>query len=235
MGYHKHIACMNTPQVKKNTGNKNKKKGFTLLEVLVAISIVITAGFIPISFVSNLITENALTPNRLKAEMLAQEIIEHIRYKRDSDVLGGTGTNWFTTLYETGTTNPYRDCVVYADDWVSGSNNKYCRALCYNTGSGLETATGECTTDGSSGKVFNGFVSGVSTSGETRRSNQETCDGRTPKDNGKFSVTVNIVVPDEEANARYAMTVPCISWSNKNGVIKKVELQETIFEWVQRR
>ena len=110
---------------------ENRKGGFTLVEVLVAVSVIAAVGFIPISIVTQHLIQNALTPNRVKAYLLAQEIIEHVRYTRDDDMLSVAGGNWFDNLYETDSDqNSYVNCVVYADDWAAGSKGKHCKVEC---------------------------------------------------------------------------------------------------------
>ena len=61
-----------------------------------------------------------------------------------------------------------------------------------------------------------------------------TCDGEDPKEDNKFTTILNIVIPREESEVRYASIIPCISWSDKSSAIKKVELKETVFEWIRR-
>lgn len=201
-----------------------------------AISIIATVGFIPISIVTQHLIQNALTPNRVKANLLAQEVIEYVRYTRDSDVLdsdpndGSVGGDWFDTFYEPNTSSDYRDCVTFADDWIGGVREKYCKVVCF-AGTD-ETTEKECgTTD--NGVLFDGFVAGV-TPGESYGDNTKTCDGEGPEENNQFTTTLNIIIPREKGGVQYAVIVPCVSWSDRNGAIKKIELKETVFEWIRR-
>ena len=210
-----------------------------MIEVLVAISIIATVGFIPISVVTRHLIQNALTPNRVKAELLAQEIIEYVRYTRDSDMLDDdpdTGGDWFDSIYQPGSSDTeYTNCVVFADDWISGTAEKYCRVECF---AGInENEEPEACGTKSGEKVFDGFVAGIDTDaagGEYGNSNANTCDGTEPKTDNQFTAILNIIIPREEGGIRYAAIAPCVSWSNRSGVIKKVALQETVFEWIKR-
>ena len=207
--------------------------GFTLVEVLVAIAVITIIGFLPISIVSDHLIKNALTKNRVTAGLLAQEITEYTRYVRDSDILDLNGGDWFDTLFDPQSTNQFAPCVIHADDWTLGNRATYCTVECYNGAD--KTAQGECGTDGSGNKVYNGSVAGVATTSSIRGKNTDTCDGNVPKADNAFTTTLNIVIPQSSTGVQYATAVPCVSWSDKTGVIKKVELQETMFEWIQRK
>ena len=212
---------------------RNARGGFTLLEVLVAIAVIATVGFIPISVVSNHIIENALTENRVTASLLAQEIIEYVRYTRDSDMLDPSGGDWFNDLYDISASSAYKNCIVYADDWVAGTSKQYCTIECFNGAD--KTAQGECGTTGTGGKEYDGFIAGVASVGGVRSNNPDTCDGRAVKSNGAFTTVLNLVIPRQSSEVQYAVVVPCISWKDKNNVIKKVTVKEVVFEWVKRK
>ena len=209
------------------------KAGFTLVEVLVAIAFITIIGFLPISIVSEHLIKNALTKNRVTAGLLAQEIVEYVRYTRDSDILDINGGDWFGSLYDPKSTNEYSNCVIHADDWITGNRANYCTVKCFD-GTNKNVSGGECGTV-SGKKIFNGFVAGIATSGGIRGKNTDTCDGGPAKANNAFTTTLNIIIAQEDNEVRYATAIPCVSWSNKSGTIKKVEAKETIFEWIQRK
>lgn len=221
------------------TAKSKKSRGFTLVEVLVAISVIATVGFVPISIVTQHLVQNALTPGRVRADLLAQEVIEYVRYTRDFDVLSRNGGKWFKNLYLLDGSNPYQNCVVYVDDWAAGTVDTYCTVSCYADANRTEgvcgeagVVCGECGTDN-----VNGFVAGVvETTGRTikRVDSSETCDGKHPKGNNQFTTTVSVVVPREGSVMQYASVVPCISWEERNGSVRKVTRKETLFEWIQR-
>lgn len=75
----------------------HSKKGFTLLETLVAISILLIAVVGPMSIIGRSLPQSAYARDHAIAVNLAQEGIEAIRQKRDSNMLNdwnGTTTAW---------------------------------------------------------------------------------------------------------------------------------------------
>ena len=208
--------------------SRNKESGFTLIEVLVAIAVMSTIIFTPIAIISQYITANALTKDRVRAELLAQEIIEHTRYIRDSDILTADGGSWFKNLETRNTVNVYSNCAVTADDFLHGSATQYCTVQCSNG-----TNTGECGTNGSGG-VFNGFVTDVVAGGLQGVTSKSTCDGKDPKDNHEFTSTLRIITPPDNTSIKYAVVMPCISWYSRSNRVRKVEFKEAMFEWIAK-
>ena len=76
--------------------NKYNKKGFTLVESLVALSIFLTVATVPMEIVIKSLQTNLLSKNNLEAHFKAQEIIEVARAIRDSNFVNGK--NWLTSL-----------------------------------------------------------------------------------------------------------------------------------------
>lgn len=66
---------------------KHSKKGFTLLETLVAISILLIAVVGPMSIIGRSLPQSAYARDHAIAVNLAQEGIEAVRQKRDSNML----------------------------------------------------------------------------------------------------------------------------------------------------
>ena len=198
-----------------------------------AIAVITIIGFLPISIVSDHIIKNALTKNRVTAGLLAQEVTEYVRYTRDSDILDPNGGDWFDTLFDPQAANEYNNCIVHADDWILGNYANYCTIECYNGAD--KTAQGECGTTGTGNKVYNGFVAGIATTTNVRGKNADTCDGNAPKADNQFTTTMNLVISQPDAEVRYAVAVPCISWSDKTNTIKRVTVKEGIFEWIRKK
>ncbi len=73
-------------------------KGFTLIETLVAISIILTSIIGPLYTVQQSLNASRTAGEQLIASSLAQEAIEYVRYVRDSNYLatinGGSSVNW---------------------------------------------------------------------------------------------------------------------------------------------
>lgn len=228
------ISLHNKSATTRYTHKKNSRAGFTLIEVLVAIAVITIIGFLPISVISDHLIRNALTENRVTAGLLAQEVTEYVRYTRDSDILDPNGGDWFETLYDPQSRNEYTNCIVYADDWILENHKNYCTVECFNGND--KTAQGECGTTAKGNKAYNGAIAGIATAANNiRGKNTKTCDGNAPKKNNEFTTTLQIIIPQEDAEVQYATAVPCISWSDKTGATKKVSTQEAVFEWIQKR
>lgn len=75
-------------------------RGFTLLEVLVAISVLMVAVAAPITIVQKGLSSAVYTKNQMIASYLAQDAIEYIKNKRDYltinslDAFGGHSYDW---------------------------------------------------------------------------------------------------------------------------------------------
>ena len=75
----------------------NKNKGFTILEVLVAIFIITTGGLAAYAMVQQIIFSTLSSSYRLTAAYLAKEGIETVRNNRDTNWLQGA-PNWYNGL-----------------------------------------------------------------------------------------------------------------------------------------
>ncbi len=76
------------------------KQGFTLLETLVALSILTSAVVGPLTLAFYSIRSASLSQNQLTAFYLAQEALEYIKNKRDNNVL--QGFDWLKDLAPPG-------------------------------------------------------------------------------------------------------------------------------------
>ena len=219
-----------------------RTKGFTLIEVLVAISVLTTILFVPLSVVAQYLTQTALTEHAFKAEVKTQEVLEYVRYTRDSSLLGLDSGDWFTVLRSpTHGVNPYASCFTDRSTWVTQSHlgadsltgsavalTPYCIVQCRAEDGTLNACNGE-----------NGLVAAVAQGASERRVrsnvNARTCDGEHPKANNAFTVTLSIVTSDDaESGAQYAIIRPCVSFADLRGEVQRVILEETLFEWVIR-
>lgn len=70
--------------------------GFTLIETFVAITILLTAIAGPLTIASKGISSAILARDQVTAFYLAQDAIEYIRFKRDSNIL--SSQSWLTGL-----------------------------------------------------------------------------------------------------------------------------------------
>ncbi|MDB4992020.1 MAG: seg [Parcubacteria group bacterium] len=85
-------------------------RGFTLVETLVAIAILMLAITVPFYSVQQSINASNAARDQLVASSLAQEAAEYIYYLRDTNYLSTTG--WLTGMDNCLTTNAPYGCVV---------------------------------------------------------------------------------------------------------------------------
>lgn len=82
----------------KNNSKKNKisdyKKGFSLVEALVAIAILVVSIVGPMTIASKGMTSAVFAKDQITAFYLAQEAVEFIRNERDNNIIKGLG--WLT-------------------------------------------------------------------------------------------------------------------------------------------
>lgn len=116
------------------------KKGFTLIETLVAISILVLSLASPLSIASNALKSAYYARDEVTAFYLAQEGLEYIRAVRDQNWLASPANDWLTDL--NGGTGASRDCVTTSCvvdfpnfDHISCSGT--CPALLVSEGGGL--------------------------------------------------------------------------------------------------
>jgi len=76
----------------------NSKKGFTLLEALVAISILMVAVVAPITIAQKGLSSSIYSKNQMIASYLAQDAIEYIKNKRDQNVINDPAGDWLSGL-----------------------------------------------------------------------------------------------------------------------------------------
>ncbi|MDE0243460.1 MAG: prepilin-type N-terminal cleavage/methylation domain-containing protein [Candidatus Kaiserbacteria bacterium] len=200
---------------------RSSRKGFTLIEVLVAIAVITTISFAPFAIIAQRLIDNSLAEDRVRAHLMAQEVIEFVHFARDQSIIDADEKNWFANLRNTNASeNIYAPCVVSAEDFIKGSVSTYCSVQCRSTG-----VASDCT--GS-----NGFVSGINSSAGTQGNAATTCDGGSVKADGAFTVTLNIVIPEADADVQYALIDSCVSWQGADDVVRSITSRETMFEWV---
>ena len=67
--------------------NKNTKKGFTLIEALIALTIILLSVGLPMGIIADSILRTGITKQQLEARLLAQEGLEIVRGQRDTNVI----------------------------------------------------------------------------------------------------------------------------------------------------
>jgi len=74
--------------------SSHSERGFTLVETLVAITVLLIAIVAPLSIVANSINATYAARDQMTAVYLASEAIEIIRQKRDTNVMQGGTASW---------------------------------------------------------------------------------------------------------------------------------------------
>lgn len=193
------------------TYNPLHKRGFTLIETLVAVLLLATAITGPLTIASKGLTAALIAKDQIVAYFLAQDAIEYIRYKRDTVCLGssppcGEGV-WLSTLNSCTSTNGTSKCYLDSTEnspaggiATCGSN---CPVLRY------DSATNRYTYAPLSGTV------------------KATI----------FTRTVQITNPYgggsscSPAGACEALIVVTVSWSDVAGITRSIITQENISNW----
>jgi prepilin-type N-terminal cleavage/methylation domain-containing protein len=128
------------------------KKGFTLVETMVAISILMLAILGPLSIASSGLRNSLFAKDQVTAYYLAQEGIEYVRYIRDDNYLQSSGNwleglddctgsfgcaidtgEWFTDNMEVTSPCPSLNCVNHDDLYKDSSTEYYTHQSSGNT------------------------------------------------------------------------------------------------------
>lgn len=226
----------------------NYTNGFTLIEVLVSITLLVTIIFWPISIIAENLIVTAVTERTVKAHLLAQSAIEYVRAERDGFILSPGQVDWIASLREPGSDpDPdWRACIVNADE-SNRTQYKYCVPQCGDDGPNNLLACGRRNVeavdeegnlvrddDGNIVMTENtNFVDGVSTTNLTRTGDSNTCDGTPAEDNGELTATLQIKLPKEDAEVQYAQVISCVSWKEPNNPDpRKIEFREAFYGWI---
>ena len=186
---------------------KQKNKGFTLVETLVAISIFTMSILALLVVLTQGISDTNYAKNKIIASYLAQEGIEYIRNMRDTFMLYDsidpqTGWNSFRTKLINASCEAANGC--YFDD----QNLNYANPAQPMAGITVVPRGSSCPAllyDEITGKY--GYAAGVN-SGFTRK------------------ISINVVSPDE------IKLVSTLSWAQGSGNYSMV-FSETLFNWIE--
>lgn len=122
----------------------HKKSGFTLVEILIAISILSISILATFTAVSQAMKSTNFAEDQITAYYLADEALEYIRNQRDVNsikhiaALGSGGTySWVTGITGACGTACYIDPVAASPIVACPSNAASCPVLLYNPANGL--------------------------------------------------------------------------------------------------
>lgn len=168
--------------------NKYNKKGFTLIETLVAIAI-FTVSIVGLMVVlSNSIADTSYAKKKLAAEYLAQEGIEYIRNMRDTYAIGGASGSAGWTSFNTVLSNSSCTSACYFND----AYVDYGSAI--TTCGGTEAECPELLYDATTAKYgYSGTLSGFKRSIKVTQTTNETKVVSTvfwSKNSGSYSIVL---------------------------------------------
>lgn len=114
--------CLHTQRVgaRHQRSKDLRRRGFTLVETLVAITILLVAMVAPMTIAARGLQSSFFAREEVTAFVLAQEGIELVRARRDENVL--QSRSWLTD-FTTGPCISANGCGVDARDFYSGGGN----------------------------------------------------------------------------------------------------------------
>lgn len=187
---------MFAPTKDKKIPHKSANAGFTFIETLVAISILVLAVVGPMYLASQGLRAARIARDQINANYLAQEAIEYIRYRRDNNTLKG---NWWLTQISTCET---QKCMidVYETEGIllCPSDQKTCPQVMF------EESTGKYGHDNGSNFDL------LTTWANTKFTREVTVDETIPDQEATVSVT--ITWKDGVLDRSYTLSEQLLNW-----------------------
>lgn len=186
-----------------------KDKGFTLIETLVAITILTIAVAAPLTLAAQSLMAAFNSRDQVTAFHLAQEAVETVRAQRDHnllEVVHGNNINWLTGLTVELTGDPNKPFMV--DSISTGTNFALCSGA---AGSTCENLQFDKSVTGFYGHIFGGNnFNNVS----------------------RFKRFVRITEVPNTAGEEVTVRAE-VQWrSGSAGSIRKVIVEENLFKWI---
>ncbi len=201
---------------------KKKNKGFTILETLVAITIILIAITGPLDIIANSLKASYYSRDEVTAFYLAQEAIEYAKNQRDNNQLDDNKlyTDWLEGVKGAGSV----DCL----NNVGTPNQNKCMLINNSDGS---YQYDQCNTNGCAlMKMHDGTeIYGASPGEFNALDTNFTREVYFTKVLDK-SVDVSVQDPNGESDNEVIMTVN-IYWSNNFGSDNKFTLTTHLFNW----
>lgn len=184
------------------------KKAFTLIETLVAVLLLVTAITGPLTIASKGLTAALVAKDQITAYFLAQDAIEYIRYRRDTNCLGTSpaacaSNVWLSGLGQCLSADGTVRCVIDSTHNIFSSGTNNCSAL--------PTACTNMKYDTVAKRFTYGSVSSTVV-------------------NTIFTRTTSIINP-YGSSADQALVTVVVEWSDMAGITRNVTMREVLFNW----
>ena len=115
------------------------RRGFTLIETLVAVMILMTAIVGPLTIVQKGLNATLIAKDQITAFYLAQDAIEYVRFVRDTNKLTPGNTDWLARLDTVPmcvSADGNTSCTIDSlDDTITNCPSNVCPVLYYNPAS----------------------------------------------------------------------------------------------------
>ncbi len=211
--------------IKNDIRQRAPLRGFTLIETLVAILVLMTALAGALALAAQGFNSADVAGNQITAEYLAQDAIEYIRFVRDSNCLSHSSNG---------------SCPSSA--WLDFLSACTTSSGCYFDSSQNFTVTDESPVECPSGicpvmyyEPISGFYNYANLPpGDTSIPNASVEPNANDNLPSAYTRKVTIVTPVTSgagSNANEAQVTAVVSWAGRTGVISSVTLQENIFDW----
>jgi prepilin-type N-terminal cleavage/methylation domain-containing protein len=200
--------------------NRNHRKqitsrGFSILESLVAIAILLIATTGPMVFAQQSLRAARLSRDQVTAFYLAQDAVEFVKHVRDENSLTDIRANWLVGLEECfadeGDSNS--GCQISSPEWLPGSTD-----AAVDPCPGADCPLYEQEIDGGNGKLYGIFGGGASVE-------------------SRFSRRVRLMTPegdDPAAETEEVLVEVEVTWGTA-GIEgeRRVLVREHIYNWIQ--
>ncbi len=201
-----------------------KNKGFTILETLVAIAILLTAITGPIDIMAQALKASYYSRDEVTAFYLAQEAVEYARNQRDDNVLDPSTTvpNWLTDVVGTASVNCLNDATV-----ADAAKSKC--ALVQDSGGvySYESCGLSCLAIGDVMKKSAAGIYGV-TSGTNTTFTREVYFTRVPSSDLDAGGSPDLTGAN---NTKEVLMTVNIFWTNSFGSGNKFTMTDRLFNW----
>mgnify|MGYP001617296435 CR=1 FL=1 len=214
------VRFVHTRDVKTGSG-----AGFTLIEAMVSISILLVGVTGAMTLASNSIATASYTRNKLTASLLAQEAIEAIQARRDSNLLGMTSN----TADRTGIRFYSGLLTVPPDCNLPLATNTYVVAINPMSNTSIQLITKSPTNDEI--KVLTWSVSGQEKKFFWQGTTVPVGTTASPTIFKRF-VTVSETTNCSGSELQELNVVSTVTWTDKTGQPKQLDVKTTMYNWL---